>query len=229
MVQYISEWIGEEKLSGEEYDGDNPDPYKVQLRAVKRACVVAFMEQMTNTFANDNSCFCPEKSSDCPCFVEVNNYVPNRISKLHLMSARLYYGSTTSNWPDKKHAMRMMQTRTYWMNTDDIVIQRNAALLKLKTKEWGKIADDALSHLCNLLKFDVVQVEAAEAQCDFFNESDDESGIQVPFGNLEVGRNQTQRPSAGLYDVNENSIDNEIQKFLNQPNSHFVECKFLFA
>ena len=91
----------------------------------------------------------------------------------------------------------------------------------------GKIADDALSHLCNLLKFDVVQVESTEAQYDLFNESDDEEGIQVSFGNLEVERNQTQRPSAGLYDVNENSIENEIQKFLKQPNSHFVECKFL--
>ena len=227
MVQYISEWIGEEKLSGEEYDGDNPDPYKVQLRAVKRACVVALMEQMTNTYANDKSCFCHDKSPDCACFTEINNHVPNRVSKLHLMSARLYYGSTTSNWADKKHAMRMMQTRIYWMNTDDLVIKRNAALLKLKTKDWGKIADDALSHLCNLLKFDVVQVESTEAQYDLFNESDDEEGIQASFGNLEVERNQTQRPSAGLYDVNENSIENEIQKFFKQPNSHFVECKFL--
>ena len=227
MIQHISAWIGEERLDGPEYEGIDADPYKIQMRAVKRACVCALMEQMVNIIANDNDCFCNDQRVDCKCFAVENNNVPCRISKLHLMAARLYYGSTTSNWADKKQAMRMMQTRTYWMNTHDVVICRNAALLKLRTKDWGRRADDALSNLCNLLNFDVVPVEATPAQYDFFNESDDESAIAAPFGDLQVqrNRNQTQTHVRGMYDVTENSIDNEIQKFLNQPNCHFVECK----
>lgn len=225
MVEHISVWVGEERLDGPEYDGENPDPYKVQLREVKRSCVIALMEQMVNTFANANDCFCHEKSVECACFTEVNNRVPNRISKLHLMAARLYYGSTISNWMDKKLAMRMSQTRINWMNTYDLVICRNADLLKLKTKDWGRIADEALSHLANLLNFDVVPVEITPAQSNLLCEPDDESAISVPFGAMQVERNQTQRPGRGMYDVSENSIDNEIQKFLSQPNCHFIECK----
>ena len=52
MVQHISWWIGEEKLVGSEFDGPDADSFKIQMRAVKRACCVAFMEQMVNCYAD---------------------------------------------------------------------------------------------------------------------------------------------------------------------------------
>ena len=228
MIQYISEWIGEEKLVGPEYDGPEPDLFKVQLRAVKRSCVVSMMEQMVNCFANDNECNHYDASAECECFTVVNRRVPNRISKAHLMAYRLYFGSS-NNFANKKKSMRMTQTRNLWTNTSDLVIKRNAALLKLKTEDWGSTADAALIHLGNLLNFDVVQVET-EAQTDLFDDSDDESAVAVHFSGLGVGQernNQTQQPTSTTYNVNDGSIQNEITKFLNLPASHFVECKSL--
>ena len=232
MVQFISQWIGEEKLVGSEYDGPDADPYKVILRAVKRSCVISMMEQMVNCFADDSECNHYDAAVDCNCFTVVNNRVPNRMSKAHLMAYRLYYGSS-NNFANKKKSMRMTQTRTLWGNTGDLVIKRNAALLKVKTEEWGRIADDALIHLGNLLKFDVVQVET-EAQTNLFDDSDDESGVAVNFADLGVDQernNRTQQPSSSTstYNVNEGSIQNEITKFLKLPPSHFVECEsFIF-
>ena len=75
MVQHISRWIGEEPLVGDEYDGPLADPYKVQLRAVKRACVVSLMEQMVNVYANDKICTCATEKADCGCFTITNNHV----------------------------------------------------------------------------------------------------------------------------------------------------------
>ena len=148
MVEHISAWIGEEKLTGPEYEGHTADPYKVQLRAVKRAACITLMEQMTQYYANDKDCFCPEKTADCRCFTVYSYNVPLRVSKLHLMAARLNFGSSSNNLP-LKYSMRMQQTRILWTNTGDLVCCRNAALLKLKTKHWGETADQALTHLAN--------------------------------------------------------------------------------
>ena len=70
------------------------------------------------------------------------------------MAHRLDYASNLH----KKHqdeSLRMRTTRLYWMQSEDIVIQRNAALLKLKTLDWGRRADKALTKLANLLDFNV--------------------------------------------------------------------------
>ena len=228
MIQYISQWIGEEKLVGPEYDGPEPDLFKVELRAVKRSCVASMMEQMVNCFADGSECLHYDAPADCDCFTVVNNRVPIRISKAHLMAYRLYFGSS-NNFANKKKSMRMTQTRNLWSNTGDLVIKRNAALLKLKTEEWGSDADAALIHLGNLLNFDVVQVET-EAQTDLSDDSDDESAVAVHFSGLGVDQernNRTQQPTSTTYNVNEGSIQNEITKFLNLPPSHFVECKCL--
>ena len=227
MVKHVSWWIGEEKLIGPEYDGPDADPYKIQLRAVKRACVAGLMEQMVQTYANEEDCFCSGRPSVCDCFTRVNNHVPKRVSRLHLMAARLFYGSTTSNWLNKKCALRMRETRILWENTGDIVICRNAALLKQKTEDWGKIADEGLIHLGNLLQFDVVRTES-EAQTNLFDDSDEESPV-AHFGNLGINRaqNQTQQPGTSAYNVNDASIESEIQKFLMQQSNHFASCKCL--
>ena len=225
MVKHVSWWIGEEKLVGSDYDGPDADPYKIQLRAIKRACVAGLMEQMVQKYANEDDCFCPGRPSVCACFTQVNHHVPKRVSRLHLMAARLFYGSTTSNWMNKKYALRMRETRILWENTGDIVICRNAALLKQETEDWGKIADEGLTHLGNLLQFDVVRTES-EAQTDLFDDSDEESPV-ASFGNLDLTRaqNQTQQPSTSAYNVNDASIDSEIQKFLMQKSNHFASCK----
>lgn len=229
MVQHISWWIGEEKLVGSEFDGPDADPFKIQMRAVKRACCVAFMEQMVNCYADGEDCLCNEKTADCTCFTHSSNRVQNRVSKIHLMAARLYYGSTTSNWTNKKQAMRMRETRIHWENTGDLVLKRNAALLKLKTADWGKIADDALIHLGNLMRLDVVRVET-EAHSNLFDDSDEET-VSVEFGQLDVGRNQsqqpqTQQPHTSAYNVADGGIENEIKNFLKQRSAHFADCKF---
>ena len=43
------------------------------------------------------------------------------------------------NFANKKKSMRMTQTRNLWSNTGDLVIKRNAALLKLKTNRKTSI------------------------------------------------------------------------------------------
>ena len=223
MVQHISRWIGEEPLVGADYDGPLADPYKVQLRALKRACVVALMEQMVNVYANDAVCTCLSEKADCGCFTITNNNVPNRMSQVHLLAARLYYGSTSSKIADKKRAMRMLQTRTLWENTSDPVIIRNAALLKLKTATWGAEADAALTKLSSLLNLDVVQVESEEPT-DVFDDSDDEAELAAHLDDIQVNSqtSKTQQP----YNVNQSSIESELHKFLNLPGDHFVKCKF---
>ena len=222
MVQHISRWIGEEPLVGDEYDGPSADPYKVQLRAVKRACVVSLMEQMVNVYANDSICTCSSEKADCGCFTITNNRVPNRMSQVHLMAIRLYYGSTSSGISDKKRAMRMLQTRILWENTSDPVIVRNAALLKLKTATWGAEADEALNKLSSLLDLDVVPVESEEPT-DLFDDSDDEAELAENLDDIQVNsqKSRTQQP----YNVNQGSIESELHKFLNLPGDHFVKCK----
>lgn len=225
MIQHISFWIGEEKLTGPDYDGPNADPYKVQLRAIKRSCVVSIMEQVVNCHADDSECWHFEGPVDCECFTVTNNRIPNRISKAHLMAWRLHFGASNNNFVDKDKSMRMTHVRRLWCNTDDIVMKRNAALLYLKTEDWGRLADDALIRLGNLLRFDVVQVES-EARTSDYDDSGDEGAVAAEFGELEVGEaraNRTQQASS--YNVNEGSIKNEILKFLKQNPSHFRDCK----
>ena len=225
MVEHVSAWIGEEKLTGPEYDGPTADPLKVHLRSMKRSVCVTLMEQMTQYYANDKPCICYERKADCDCITIKNGKVPLRVSKLDLMAYRLYFGSSSNNLP-LPYSMRMQQTRVHWMNTDDLVCKRNAALLKLKTKNWGEDADKALTHLANLLEFDVVQTET-EARSDLFDDSDDEN-VAYEFENMGVGANRSNSTqAASAYDVSDGSIAREIQKFLKQKSSHFVDCKFV--
>ena len=233
MIQHISSWIGEEKLVGDEYDGPDANLLKKQMRLVKRACCAGLMEQMVNVYAGPEDCYCYDKKVDCACFTHVNNSVPNRVSRLHLMALRLYFGATGHNWANKKQAMRMRETRIHWENTGDFVLKRNAALLFLKTEDWGERADDALKHLCNLMNFNVVQTEE-EAPSHLFDDVPERS-VAVNFGNLAVGSNQTrqqqdqqaqtQQPRSSAYNVAQAGIESEIQNFLMQPAAHFANCK----
>lgn len=221
MIEHISRWIGEETLVGDNYEGPEADPYKIQLRSVKRAVVASFMEQLVNVYANDKECSCMVAKPDCGCFTIVNNHVPNRISPVHLMAARLYFGSTSNKIKDKKQAMRMLHTRILWENTRDPMIMRNAALLKLKTATWGAEADAALIKLSKRIKLDVVQVESEE-QTDLFDDSDDEADLAANMGGVRV---DSQKSRTQPYNVNQGSFESELHNFLNLPGVHFVKCK----
>ena len=221
MIIHISRWIGEEPLVGDDYDGPSPDPYKVQLRNAKRAVVASLMEQMVNVYANNKHCGCRTKRADCQCFTVTNNHVPNRISEVHLMAARLYFSSTSTGIPDQKRNMRMLQTRILWENTKDPMIMRNAALLKLKTLNWAAEADAALSKLSRLLNIDVVPVQSEEPT-DLFQDIDDDAELADDLNDMSVG---SQRSRTQPYDVSQGSIESEIKDFLSLPGDHFVKCK----
>ena len=223
MFEHISRWIGEEPLVGDDYDGLSPDAYKVQLRAVKQAAVASMMEQMVNVYANGKDCFCEIKRADCGCFTVENNHVPNRVSEIHLMAARLYFGSTSSGISDKKRNMRMLQTRILWNNTSDPMIMRNAALLNLKTAKWAAEADAALCKLSRLLNLDVVPVQSEE-QTDLFQDSDDEAELTDRIDDVQVD-SQRQTSRTQPYNVNQGSLESELSKFLSLPGDHFVKCK----
>ena len=219
MFQHISFWIGEESMTGDEYE-DNP--LKIQLRSVKRAVVCSMMEQMVNCYANGNDCLCEVKKVDCKCFTVTNNNVPNRISDLHLMAARLNYGFSTRNAKDIKQSMRMHQTRILWKNSDDPVIIRNANLLYLKTESWAARADEGLSKLGTLLHLDVVQVES-EQQTTLFDDSDEEFSAELD--NLAVRADPI--ASTQPYNVDQRSVEKEIHEMLKLPGDHFVKCEFI--
>jgi len=219
MIQHISFWIGEEPLTADVVEGN---PLKVQVRAVKRAVVCSMMEQMVNCYANDNECTCEFEAPDCTCFVVVNNHVPNRVSDLHLMAARLHYGSSTSNARNLKASMRMQQTRILWKNTEDRVIIRNAALLYAKTELWAARADAGLTKLGTLLNLDIVEVESEE-QTTLFDDSDEES-VTADLENMNVA--STSASSTQIYNVDQGSVEKEIQKMLKLPGDHFVKCEY---
>ena len=219
MIQHISFWIGEEPLTADVVEGN---PLKVQVRAVKRAVVCSMMEQMVNCYANDNECTCEFEAVDCTCFVVVNNHVPNRVSDLHLMAARLHYGSSTSNARNLKASMRMQQTRILWKNTEDRVIIRNAALLYAKTELWAARADAGLTKLGTLLNLDIVEVQSEE-QTTLFDDSDEES-VTADLENMNVA--STSASSTQIYNVDQGSVEKEIQKMLKLPGDHFVQCEY---
>ena len=220
MIQHISFWIGEEPLTGDDFEAN---PLKVQLRAVKRAVVCSMMEQMVNCYANDNDCNCEYETADCTCFVVVNNHVPNRVSDLHLMAARLHYGSSTSNAKNPKASMRMQQTRILWKNTEDRVIVRNAALLYAKTEFWAAKADAGLCKLGTLMNLDVVEVQSEE-QTTLFDDSDEESSVTADLENMNVASQSVS--STQIYNVDQGSVEKEIQKMLKLPGDHFVKCEY---
>ena len=200
MIEWISKWIG----------SDVPDesqrglPIYIERRNMKRAVVCAMNEQCIQAHCNDNECDCsPPFKAECSCFTVVNNLVPARVSEMHLMAHRLDYASNLQN-KHQNESLRMRTTRLYWMQSQDTVIQRNAQLLKMKTEDWGRQADRALTKLANLLDFNVVAHDpVVSSTTNIFVDSDDEnSDISVNFGSVRIGTQP--------YNPNEASIEGEI-------------------
>ena len=207
-------------MKGDEYDPDSVsfNSFKIELRNVKRATVAAFCEQLFGYYCNDNECLCGGRD-DCKCFI-VNTSVPCRVSDIHLAAWRLKFGNTA---PSTK-LLGMREVRVLWMRTEDLVIQRCAAIVLKETQSWGEKADKAIGRLATLLDLDVVQVNTQlDAQCSIFDDDDYQPPMTVagPSGVSQRRGSATQV----YYDSNDASIQSELKKFLSQPPDHFRRCK----
>lgn len=215
MIEWISRWIGSD-VPTEEQKGH---PFYIARRNMKRSVTCAIMEQCVQSHCNDKECDCsPPFKVDCSCFTVINNLVPERVSDMHLMAHRLDLASSHRNLPHDE-SLRMRTTWLYWMQSEDMVIQRNAQLLKLKTENWGSKADRALTKLANLMDFNVVAHDPpASPHLDLFDDPEVEgSSIARSFGSVRIGTQP--------YDPTEASIEGEVKKFLMQHPEHYVECK----
>ena len=150
MVTHLSKWIGEEPLVGDQYDPSSIEfsAEKNELKKIKRAVCAAICEQLFQYYANDNSCTCDHGPGhpQCKCFL-VKTKVPLRVSEVDLAAWRLNFGNTAPN----TKLLRLRTVRLYWMNTQDVVIQRCANILKKETKSWGALADAALEKIATML------------------------------------------------------------------------------
>ena len=222
MILHLSKWIGEKSLA----EKNMKTALDIELRNIKRALVIACMEQLVRGYANGNQCDHSPQQPDCACFYVSRNDIQSRVSEIQKMASRLFYGS--SNWSSANHPnwfssnLRMRETRLYWLATEDEVIIRNAHLLNKKTKNWAAEADNALRKLSMILEIDVVQPPSDDDNVDndFEDPGADTTSLAVDFA--AISANSQPRP----YNVNESSIEVDIQKFLNQHPSHFSKCKF---
>ena len=144
-------WIGEEPLVGAEYDPSSPDfnPKKNEMRNIKRAVCASICEQLFQCYANAKECYCSHgsESPQCKCFLVTSNRVPVRVSDIELAAWRLNFSNTAPN----TKLLRLRTVHLYWMNSQDVVIQRCATLLKRNTKSWSAQADAALEKIGTML------------------------------------------------------------------------------
>ena len=178
------------------------------------------MEQMCQSYCTDAECSCDEAEKDCKCFVVTNKRVPLRVNELQKMTMRLYFPSSTSN-ADLKTNMRMRELRTLWLNSNDLVLARNAKLLKAKTEHWAEDADDALEKLANILGLNIVHPDhqiSNEAEMMFAESDSDEESLSASFSNISA-------QSQPRFNVEDSSIASEIKKFLTQNPAHFASCE----
>ena len=221
MILHLSKWIGEKSLA----DSNMKTALDVELRNIKRALVIACMEQLVRGYANGAEC--SDNEADCACFYVSRNDIDSRVSDIQKMAARLFYAS--SNWSAASNSnwigsnMRMREVRFYWLATEDPIIIRNAHLLNKKTQNWASDADNALRKLSMILDIDVVRPPSDDDnQANDFEDPDaDTMSLAADFA--AVSANSQSRPQS--YDVNDSSVEGEIRKFLSQHPSHFSKCK----
>ena len=220
MIEWVAQWIGSDVPSPD----DPNELLSFERRNIKRSVVCAINEQCIQMYCNGDECTCGSLDPDCACFTTTNRRVPNRVSEIHLMAYRLDFANNNTNSKSGEE-LRMRTTRLYWMQSQDMVIQRNAQLLKLKTKDWGERADRALTKLANLLDFDVIAQHNSAQKIDIFNDDSDDE-VAVEFGSVRIA--STQDPTRkDHYNPLDASIQSEIKKFLKQHPEHYIECKFL--
>ena len=219
MILHLSKWIGEKSLA----EKNMKTALDIELRNMKRALVIACMEQLVRGYANGNDCYHTNKQPDCACFYVSKGEIQSRVSEIQKMASRLFYAS--SNWSSATHSnwfssnMRMREVRLYWLATEDEVIIRNAHLLNKKTQNWASEADNALRKLSMILEIDVVHPPSDDdnAQNDFEDPDADTIALAADFAAISA--------NSQSYNVSESSVEADIQKFLSQHPTHFSKCK----
>ena len=228
MILHLSKWVGEKSLA----DSNVKTALDVELRNIKRALVIAIMEQLVRGYANGAECNpnnpgCRPDQADCSCFYVSKNDIQSRVSDIQKMTARLFYAS--SNWSATSNPnwvatnLRMREVRLYWLATDDPIIIRNAHLLNKKSQNWASDADNALRKLSMILEIDVVQPPSDDDNQDNDFEDPDADTISLVADFAAVSANS--QPRSESYNVNDSSVEGEIKKFLSQHPSHFSKCK----
>lgn len=180
------------------------------------------MEQMCQSYCDDTECKCSsqEEKENCTCFLVINNRVLGRVNELQKMTMRLYFSSSTSN-ADLNTNMRMREMRTLWSNSNDLVLTRNAKLLKTKTENWAKEADDALDKLANILGLNIIHPETQETDDAHMMFADSDSEDE----NLRASLSNMRTQSQSQFDAADSSVGSEVKKFLKQSPAHFAKCK----
>ena len=224
MILHLAKWIGEKSLA----EINMKTALDIELRNLKRALVIACMEQLVRGYANGDECYHSAPKADCACFYVPKNDIQSRVSDIQKMAVRLFYAS--SNWSSTSHPnwvstnLRMREVRLYWLATEDPIIIRNAHLLNKKTQNWASDADNALRKLSTILDIDVVHPPSDDDNQDNDFEDPDADTMSLVADFAAVSANSQSRPMT--YNVNESSVEGDIQKFLNQHPTHFSKCKF---
>ena len=223
MVLHLSKWVGEKSLA----ESHMKTALDVELRNIKRALVIACMEQLVSGYANGNDCDCSDKKADCDCFYVPRGDIQSRVSDIQKMAARLFYGS--SNWSSASNPswfssnLRLREVRLYWLASEDPIIIRNAHLLNKKSQNWAADADNALRKLSRILEIDVVQPPSDDDNQENDFEDPDADTISLVADFAAVSANS--QPRSQNYNVNDSSVEGDIQRFLSQHPSHFSKCE----
>ena len=218
MILHLSKWIGEKSLAEENIISALDE----ELRNIKRALVVAFMEQMCRAYADDAPCDHLDKPADCSCFYHTNNYIPNRMSDLQKIASRLFYASSNNGLnSDMRTNMRMREIRLYWLATNDEVIIRNANLLHKKSITWAADADNALRKLAGILHLNSVQTVSDDESGgnNDFEDPDDVNDMVADFAGIHT------QSQSDHFQYQVATIETEIENFLRQNPAHFSKCK----
>ena len=224
MVLHLSKWIGEKSLA----DKNIQSALDVEVRNMKRALVIACMEQLCRGYANDSYCYHDKPEPDCPCFYVSRKEIQCRVSDIQKMAARLYYAS--SNWssarPDNWYSsnMRMREVRLYWLASEDPVIIRNAHLLNKKTEDWAADADSSLQKLSKLLGMGIVQ-PSIDVE-NYENEFEDPDAATMALSADFAAVSANSQPKSQSQNVTQSKIETDVEKFLSQHPSHFSNCKY---
>ena len=224
MILHLSKWIGEKSLA----EASLKTALDIEIRNMKRALVISCMEQLCRGYANGNECYHSTPEPDCACFYVPRGNIQSRVSEIQKMAARLYYAS--SNWSSAGHAnwfssnMRMREVRLYWLASEDPVIVRNAHLLNKKSQHWAVEADNALRKLSNILEIGFVPTPSDDDNDE--NEFEDPDADTMALAADYAAVSVSSQPSSQSFNVNQLTIESEVQKFLSQHPSHFSKCKF---
>ena len=117
----------------------------------------------------------------------------------------------------------LREVRLYWPASEDPIIKRNAHLLNKKSQNWAADADNALRKLSRILVIDVLQPPSDDdnQENDFDDPDADTISLIADFAAVSANS----QPQSQTYNVNDSSVEGDIQAFLSQHSSHFSKCE----